>query len=177
MLSLLKQRRSIRKYKKDRLTKNEVEQLIKAVLLSPSSRNRRPWEFIIIDDQDLLTSLSNSKQNGSSFLKDAALGIVVLADPHENDVWVEDSSIAAIILQLTAQSLNLGSCWIQIRGRFHDASTTSEEYVRKILNIPEGYKVESIIAVGHPDEHKLPYDESQLNYQKVHVNGFGCKYR
>jgi len=83
MLPLLKKRRSIRKYKEDNLEKEEVKQLIKAALLSPSSRNRCPWEFVVIDDKDLLFKLSQSKQHGSAFLKNAALGIVVIADPQE----------------------------------------------------------------------------------------------
>lgn len=177
ILQLLKGRRSIRKYRKDKLTSNEIDQLIKAVLLSPSSRNRRPWEFILVDDKSLLDKLSRSKPSGSSFLADAAIGIVVLADPHENDVWIEDSSIASIILQLTAQSLNLGSCWIQIRGRHHESSISSEEYVKKLLAIPEKYRVESIIAIGYPAENKPPHDEGQLIYQKAHMNHFGNHYR
>ena len=177
ILQLLKKRRSIRKYKEDKLTSAEIDQLIKAVLLSPSSRNRRPWEFICVDDRNLLKELSQSKQSGSAFLEDAAMGIIVLADPHENDVWVEDTSIAAIILQLTAQSLNLGSCWIQIRGRYHGPAVTSEEYVKKVLEIPGKYRVESIIAIGHPAENKPPHDEGQLEYRKVHIGHFGNHYR
>jgi nitroreductase len=173
MLKLLKNRRSIRKYKEKKIEKEKIEQLVKAVLLSPSSRNLRPWEFIVVDDRDLLAILSQSKQHGSGFLQSAALGMVVIANAEKSDTWIEDSSIASIILHLTAETLGLGSCWIQIRGRQHNDSVTAEEYIRQTLNIPEKYKVESVIAIGYPDENKPPLDESQLQYNKVHLNSFG----
>ena len=52
-----------------------------------------------------------------------------------SDVWIEDCSIAAIIVHLAAESLGLGSCWIQVRNRQHNAETTSEDYVRDVLGI------------------------------------------
>ena len=117
MLKLLRKRRSIRQYQKKQITQQEIEQLIKAALMSPSSRNLKPWEFIIVSDPDMLERLSLSKTHGSKFLKGAALGIVVLADPSKSDVWIEDAANTSLILHLTAESLQLGSCWIQIRNR------------------------------------------------------------
>ena len=114
MLNLLYKRRSIRKYKTTKLDSGTVQLLIKAALLSPSSRGFQPWQFVVVDDIEVLSLLASSKK-GAGFLKDAALGIVILADPTKSDVWVEDASIAATILHLTAESLGLGSCWIQIR--------------------------------------------------------------
>lgn len=172
MLDLLKARRSIRKFKRNKVEKALVDQLIQAALLSMSSKNRKPWDFIVVDDESLLHKLAASKQHGSSFLKDAPLGIVITADPEKSDVWIEDTSIAAAILHLTAASLQLGSCWIQIRKRNHNEETNAEEYIRKVLNIPENYKIEAIIAVGYPDEIKPPHDISKLDYDKVHKNGW-----
>lgn len=177
MLELLKNRRSIRKYKEKKIEKEKIGQLIKTVLFSPSSRNLRPWEFVVVDDRDLLAKLSQAKQHGSAFLKNAAIGIAVIADAEKCDTWIEDSSIASIILHLTAETLGLGSCWIQIRGRQHNDSVTAEEYIRETLNIPEKYKVESVIAIGYPDENKPPHDESELQYEKVHLNSFGNQYK
>ena len=176
MLELLKKRRSIRKFQNKQIARMEIEQLIKAALMSPSSRNLKPWEFIIVSDPDLLQELSLSKTNGSYFLKDAAAGIVVLADPNKSDVWIEDAAIASIILHLTAESLQLGSCWIQIRMRDHDATQTSEQYVRKLLGIPDNYQVESIIAIGYPAEGKPPISEKDLIFSKVHDQKFGTAY-
>lgn len=177
MLDLLRKRRSIRRYTDEVMEPEKVACLIKAALLAPSSRNLRPWEFIVVDNRDLLQALAASKEQGSSFLEDAAMGVVVIADPQKCDVWIEDASIAALVIHLAAESLNLGSCWIQIRERFHNASTAAEEYVKKLLNIPQQYKVECIIAIGYPGEKKNPHRDEELVYEKIHCNGYGQKWR
>ncbi|MGI5912249.1 MAG: nitroreductase family protein [Syntrophomonadaceae bacterium] len=176
MLELLKRRRSIRKYSDDNLNKDQVDQLVKAALLAPSSRGIRPWEFIVVDDKILLSKLSWSKEHGSAFLKGAALAIVVIADPQKSDVWVEDTSIASTIIQLMAEAMDLGSCWIQIRNRQHNESIMAEDYVKKVLAIHNKYKVESIIAIGYKAEQKKVYKEDELLYNKVHLNNFGNLY-
>ncbi|SDG70912.1 nitroreductase family protein [Desulfosporosinus hippei] len=171
MLDLLYRRRSIRKYKPEKLDSETVQVLIKAALLSPSSRGFQPWQFLVVDDSDVLTQLASSKK-GAGFLKDAALGIVILADPAKSDVWIEDASIAATILQLTSESLGLGSCWIQIRERLFSEYETAEQYVRRILSIPENLKVASIISIGYPDETKTPYVDQDLQFEKVHWHNY-----
>jgi nitroreductase len=172
MITLLQARRSIRKYTPDRIPEHIIEMLKEAVLRSPSSRSINPWEFIFVDDPNLLSKLSSAKQHGSSFLKQATLGVVVCGDETKSDVWVEDCSIASIILQLAAQSLGLGTCWIQIRNRRHNDFTTSEQYVQQVLNIPEHIKVEAIISIGYPDEVKKPHPKSSLEYGKIHLNTY-----
>lgn len=171
MLNRLFERRSIRKYKPTKLDNDTVQLLIKAALLSPSSRGLKPWQFIVVDDIEVLTQLASCKK-GAGFLKSAALGIVILADPAVSDVWIEDTSIAATILHLTSNSLGLGSCWIQIRERQYTDTETAEQYVRRTLGIPENLKVEAIISIGYPDESKSRYAEEDLVFDKVHMNKF-----
>lgn len=176
MLDKLMQRRSIRKFKETEVNKQKIDQLVRAMLLAPTSRNRNPWRFVVITEKELINKLSLAKEHGSAFLKGASLAIVVIADEEKSDVWVEDTSIASIIIQLMAQDLGLGSCWIQIRKRMKDAAETSEDYVKDLLGIPENYKVASIIALGYPDEEKTPHSEEELEYQKVYLNKFGVSY-
>ncbi len=173
--SLIRNRRSIRKFLKKEIEPEKVEALIEAMLRAPSSRGFNPWKFIIITDQDLLIRLSMAKQSGSAFLKNAALGIVVCADQEKSDVWVEDTSIASIYIWLAAEALSLKGCWIQIRKRMHNETKTAEEYVRRILNIPESVCVESIMGIGYPDEEKLPHNKGELQYEKIYHNGYGIK--
>ena len=174
-ISLLKERRSVRKYKDQPVESEKVDVLVEAALRSPSSRGFNPWEFIVVSDKDLLKKLSVAKPHGASFLKNAPLGIVVLANPEKSDVWVEDASIASILIHLAATSLGLGSCWVQMRKRMHDDTLSSEEYIRELLDIPSGMSVESIIAIGYPDEQKAPHGKENLAYEKVHGNGYGKK--
>ena len=176
MIELLRMRRSIRKYTTKAVDKKLIELLIETLLRSPTSRDNRPWEFIFVDDPELLLKLSKAKEHGSSFLNKAALGIVVCADSTKSDVWVEDYSIAAILAQMTAQSLGLGSCWIQMRKRKYSEKTTSETYIRKLLKIPRHIKVGSIISIGHPDEKKQPVPKDKLDFHKIKHNSYQTVY-
>lgn len=176
MLELLKKRRSIRKYKDVKIEKDKIEALIKCALLSPTSKNAMAWEFIVVDDNKLLEELSKSKQVGGAFLKDAAVAIAVVADPEKSNVWIEDASAAVTILHLAAEAMGLGSCWVQIRERFKDENTTSEDSVRSILNIPENIRVDAIVSIGYPDETRPAHDEEKLKYEKVFLNSYGEKY-
>jgi nitroreductase len=173
MLEILKKRRSVRSYKKNEVEAEKLSILVQSALLSPTSRNLQPWEFVVVTDKDTLVKLSRSKEDGSGFLKNAPLCIVVIADPDKSDVWVEDASIASIIIQLTAESLGLSSCWIQIRKRKHKNGLTAEQYVREILRIPENMSVESIIAVGYSDEKPGPRPDKKLKYEKIRLNEYG----
>jgi nitroreductase len=172
MIELLRKRRSIRKYKDAAMDSRQVGLLVEALLRAPSSRNIDPWEFIVVDDRHLLGQLATAKQHGSTFLKDAALGIVVCADSTKSDVWIEDCSIAAILVQMTALSLGLGSCWIQIRNRLHQGDTTAESFIQKLLGLPEHIRVECIISIGVPDETRSGLAASRLKFDKVRHNSY-----
>jgi len=167
MKGLLQKRRSIRKYTNSPIEKEKIDQLVRAALLSPTSRNLRPWEFIFVEDREMLEKLAKAKP-GAEPLKGAALGIVVCADPQKCDVWVEDASIATIILQLQAQDLGLGSCWIQIRERYHQKGISAGEYVKELLGIPEHLQVESIVSLGYPAESRPEHTDKELLMEKIH---------
>ena len=172
MIELIRKRRSIRSFTPQPLTRDQLQILAESLLRAPTSRNINPWEFILVDDQHLLSQLATAKQHGSNFLAGAALGVVVCADETKSDVWVEDCSIAAILVQMTAQSLGLGSCWAQIRKRPHNKETTAEEFVQKTLGLPAQIRVEAIIGIGHPAESREPLADSQLQYGKVRHNNY-----
>ncbi|RMG69252.1 MAG: NAD(P)H-dependent dehydrogenase/reductase, partial [Nitrospirae bacterium] len=153
--------------------REKIELILEAALRSPSSRSLNPWEFVVVTDRDLIEKLSRAKEHGSSFLKGAPLAFVVCADPARCDVWIEDCSIASILIQLQAQDLGLGSCWVQIRKRMHSAELTAEDYVKKVLDLPEHWVVESIIGIGYPAEEKKPHPAESLQHGKVHYRGPG----
>ena len=171
MLEILKNRRSIRKYKDKKVEDEKIEQLIHAALLSPTSRNFYSWEFIVVDDKETLKKLKESKNKGIEGLNTALCAIVVIADSQLSDVWIEDASIAATMIQLAASEQGLGSCWIQIRKRKNN-NGDSEDEVKASLNIPEKYSVLSIISLGYKDEEKNSYDDKDYDFSKVHRDKF-----
>ena len=162
---LIKNRRSMRKFTDEELTQDEVVTLMKAALMSPSSKRSNSWQFVVIDDKEMLTELSHCKEQA----------IVVMADPLASDVWIEDAAIASIMIQLQAEDLGLGSCWVQVRERFTATGMPSDEFVHGILDIPLQLQVLSVIAVGHKGMERKPFNEEHLQWEKIHINKFGGK--
>jgi len=172
MIELLRSRRSIRQYEDRPIEPATMEILKEALLRAPSSRGLEPWEFVFVDDRELLRKLARCKPHGASFLQQATLGIVVCGDSNKSDTWIEDCSITSILVQMVAQSIGLGSCWVQIRLRPHDSEHTAEQYVQDLLRIPEHVRVESIISIGYPAENKEPIPTEDLKHGKIRMDRF-----
>ena len=173
MIDLLRTRRSIRKYTGEPLDEAAIELLSEALVRAPSSMSRNPWELVLVDDRESLERLSRAKPHGSSFVKGAALAVVVLADEARCDVWVEDCSIASLLVHLQAHAMGLGSCWVQIRKRPHDDDLDAEAYVRGVVGAPDHLRVLSIVAVGHPAEDKAGHERESLPWTKVRRGRYG----
>lgn len=167
LIELLRKRRSIRRFQNRGIEQEKLDILLEAMLRSPSSRSLNPWEFIVVTDKDTITKLAQSKSHGSAFLANAPLAIVVCADPTKSDVWIEDTSIASLILHLCSTDLGLGSCWIQIRQRQFDDQTSSEAYVIETLGLKPEVNIEAIVAIGYPAEEKPGHGPSTLLYDRV----------
>lgn len=172
---LITNRRSIRKFTDEPLTPEQVETIMKAALKSPASKSANPWQFVLVEDKETLDKLSYCKKSGSRLIAGCALAIVVLADPMTSDVWIEDASIASIMIQLQAEDLGLGSCWVQVRERFTMSDTPSDEYIRELLDIPLQMQVLSVIAIGHKAQERPPFDEEKLQWEKIHIGKFNIK--
>lgn len=172
---LIKNRRSMRKFTDEELSQEQVVELMKAALMAPTSKRSNAWQFILVDDKETLKKLSLCKEQASQFIADAALAIVVCADPLASDVWIEDASIASIYIQLQAEDLGLGSCWVQVRERFTANGTDSGEYVHGVLDIPLQLQVLNIVAIGHKGMERKPFNEEHLQWDKIHLNKYGGK--
>ncbi|MDO9508881.1 MAG: nitroreductase family protein [Thermovirgaceae bacterium] len=172
MLEILRKRRSIRKFQDRPLTREQKGALEEAILRAPSAKNLKSWEFIMVDDKEILQKLSEVRGGSSSFLAGSSVAIVVLGNEEVADTWVEDASLAAIIAQLTATSLGLGSCWAHIRNRDHSPQKTAEDHVRELLDISRPFRVVCVIGIGHPAEEKLPVPKEELPFEKIHRNRF-----
>lgn len=169
---LIKKRRSTRKFTEQLLTPEQVEAILKAGLMAPSSKSKTPWQFITVEDKALLQKLSECKESSSKLIAGCALAVVVAADPMESDVWIEDASIVSIMMQLQAEDLGLGSCWVQIRNRYTNEELPADDYVKELLNIPHQLQVLSVIAFGYKAAERKPFDEENLQWEKIHINRF-----
>ena len=166
---LAQMRRSHRKFTEQEIDADDVRLILRAALMSPTSKGQRAWQFVVVDDKQDIEKLADAKDLGSQFLKGAPLAIVVLGDPVQNDCWVEDGSIAAISMQYQAEDLGLGSCWIQMRGRGLSDGTSADTVIRGILDIPENLSVLCVLAIGHKADERKPQNEGKLKWENVHA--------
>lgn len=147
-IELINKRHSVRSYKNEEIADEILEKMIDCAKMAPTSRNKRPCDYIIVKDKNLLEALAKSKAGGSQMLKDAGAAIVVTGDAEKSDVWVEDCSIAMTYLHLAAVDLGLGSCWVQIRKRQTLEGTDSGEYIKNLLGIKKPYEVLAVLSLG-----------------------------
>ena len=169
---LVKIRRSHRKITDEEISPEHVQSILRAALMSPTSKSQRAWQFIVVDDKTDIEKLADAKDLGSQFMKGAPLAIVVLGDPQKNDCWVEDGSIAAVSMQYQAEELGLGSCWVQMRGRGLADGTPADEVIRGVLDIPANLNTLCIIAVGHKADERKPQNEDNLKWENVHAEKY-----
>lgn len=92
---LLVNRRSIRKYTDEAISPEDVQLILEAALMAPSSKNSRPWEFITVEDKKKLELLSYCKEFGAAPIGKCSLAIVVCADPAQSEAWIEDATVAS----------------------------------------------------------------------------------
>jgi nitroreductase len=170
--NLVQQRRSHRKFTTEEIDSEDVKMILRAGLMSPTSKGQRAWQFVVVDDPIDLQKLADSKEQGAQLIARAAMAVVVLGDDSQNNCWIEDGSLAAFAMQLQAEDLGLGSCWVQIRDRHLSDGTPAEEVVRGILDIPKNHRVLCIVAFGHPADVRKEQSEDKLKWEQVHIGKF-----
>lgn len=172
LTELIMKRRSCRKFTEESITAEEIQELKRVALCAPTSKNCKSWEFVFVTDKDIIKALANSKDNGAAFLEAAPLAVVILGDTTKTDVWVEDTSIAATFLQLKAEEMGLGSCWVQMRGRGFEDGRKANDIIKQLVNAPTQCEVECVIAIGHKAQERNPYTDEKLPFAQTHDNKF-----
>ena len=166
---LVKVRRSHRVFSGEEISGDDVKTIMRAALMSPTSKGQRAWQFVVVDDKTDIEKIADAKDAGAQFLKGAAVVVVVLGDRSANDCWIEDGSIAAVSIQYQAEELGLGSCWAQMRGRGLSDGTSADEVIRGVLGIPDNMNVLCAIGIGHKADVRKPQNEDALRWENVHV--------
>jgi len=161
-LKAILSRRSIRQYTAQAISNEMVTELLKAAMAAPSAGNQQPWQFIVVDDRQILDAIPEIHPY-SQMLKQAPLAVLVCGDesaPKYPGYWVQDCSAATQNLLLAAHAKRLGAVWLGVYPR--------EERVlefRKLFGLPEHITPLALISIGHPAEKKPPaerYDPSRV---------------
>ncbi|WP_320046490.1 nitroreductase family protein [uncultured Ilyobacter sp.] len=177
LFELLKKRRSIRKFQGKSVEVEKLETILRAGLISPSGKNKKPWKFVVVDDGIKLDKLSKAKPAGGQLVKGAPVAVVVLGEAEKSDTWLEDCSIALTFMQLEAEEQGLKSCWVQIDKRPSEDGRGADVIVKEILGIEGDLKVLAILAMGYPEEERPFYTEDDMDFSKVHYNTYGTSYK
>jgi len=121
--------------------------MLEAARLAPSAGNRQPWYFIVVRDPELKRRVAEAAR-GQMFIADAGAIVVAVSDPTVSPRWHDkDVMIAMEHLILVATELGYGTCWI---GAFDEGE------VKRVLGIPEQYRVVALTPVGVPAESPPP---------------------
>ena len=160
-------RRSTRKFRDEDISKQDLDLILHSALLAPTSMNRKPCNFMVVERKETLKELSECKDMGAGLIAGANKAIVVIADSMIADTWIEDSSIALTDMHLMATELDIGSCWVQTHLRSKNGKD-SEEVVRDILKIDSYYRIVGMLALGYSDDIPQAHDESDLDKSKIH---------
>jgi len=165
--AFLKDIRSIRTYHDKPIDKAILEDIVDAGRMAPTARNIQPWEFVVIDDKELLAKLADLHTNGK-YIKDAAAAIMVLCSK-DTEYFVEDGSAATQNLIVAARLHDLKSCWIGgCKGPYYENDDIPMcegvpcvippmyddlcTRVKEIVNAPMNLEVISIVSLGYSDE-------------------------
>ena len=145
VLEAIKSRRSIRKYTSDSISEDQIRQILEAGRWAATKGNKQPWKFIILKDVMVRSELAETLTTGK-FLAEAPLGIAVVIKPYDPIHAVQDGAAATQNMLLAAHALGLGACWISAY------DMPSEGEAKRILSIPEGERLLSVISIGYPAE-------------------------
>lgn len=168
LLQMLLNRRSVRQYTGEAIPEEALNAVLQAGLLAASGKAAYPCEFIVVRERAALQSLAECRTGAARMLEKAGAAIVVLGDADKTDTIIEDCSIALANMHLMADSLGLGSCWIQGRLRLAPDGRTTEDYIRGLLGFPENLKLEAILSLGVPASRPAPHSLEELKYEKIH---------
>jgi nitroreductase len=181
---LLKKRRSIRDFEDKKVPLEIIKEIIKESCLAPSSANGQPWRFIIVNNKDVIKSLSDdSKKNLISFIEknpdsptkkyEAALRslefnvfynapcLVFIVGPKQLRSLHVDCGLAACYFMFSASARDLGTCWIGLGTNIQDPDLLD------LIGMPEEHKIVAPLIMGYPKSIPNPPERMEPQILKL----------
>jgi len=171
VLDVIRKRRSIRSYLADDVEDEKLSEILKAAMFSPTSRGRRPWEFIVVKNDVMKKALSEASPY-ASFVKDAPVTIIICYDTDMGIRFREDASISAAHIHLEVVNQGLGTCFVQVADAAEGIHGNAEDYVKELLKIPDRYRVQCMMPVGYPAKELPEHSDSEFDKAKIHREKF-----
>jgi nitroreductase len=168
-LSVIHSRKSVRHYTGKAVRKGQLDTLLRAGMAAPTARDKRPWEYIVVRDQQLLHQLSEDIPYGK-MLDKAGAAICVCADMNvalggfDKTYWIMDCSAATENILLAAEAIGLGAVWVAV-----SPQPVRVANVRETLELPPHVMPLNLISIGWPkgiEQPKNKWDPSNIHYEK-----------
>jgi nitroreductase len=154
----IQKRRSVRKYKLDPVSLNDLNFVLEAARLAPSWDNQQCWKIIVVTDDYLKRIIGEICR--LNWLAPAPAVIVFCADPSKSGVkgdqeyYMLDVGISMEHLILAATALGLGTCWVGV---------FNERRMKRALGVPRNIRVVALTPIGYPDEKPRPTTRKSLD--------------
>ncbi len=166
-LKTIYERRSVRKYRKNKIPAALVEKILRAGMAAPSAHNEQPWHFIVVTEKKTLLAASGISPY-AAMVKEAPLAILVCGDlnlerSRTKGFWVQDCAAAVQNMLLAASALGLGAVWTGIY--------PAEKFVdghRRLFGLPKNIVPLALVALGYPAE--KPAVQNRFNPERARRN-------
>ncbi|MCP4405386.1 MAG: nitroreductase family protein [bacterium] len=160
-MDVILSRRSVRKFKADPVSDQDLEEILKAAMQAPSAINEQAWQFVVLqgDVQNNVVAINNNSPKG------APVGILVCCDMQAEKAEgysVQDCSAATQNILLAAHAKGLGSVWTTVLPK-------NTSGVKKLLGLPEHVVPFAFMPIGYPEKMPSPaerYDEAKVHHNK-----------
>ena len=174
VLSNIMARRSVRKYLDKPVEHDKLEVVVRAGINAPSGMNRQPWIVRVVEDQQLIADVNEvfKKENPDQVARDPnfknmfrnAPNLICVCTPDDGRGEL-DAGLLGENMMLAAQAMGLGTCCLGGPVRFLNTNANVRFFLDR-LDIPEGFKLNYILAIGYPDEQPdaKPRDTSKVKY-------------
>ncbi len=161
-------RRSVRKYTDKKIEADKVERLMRAAMQAPSATNQQPWEFIVIDQKEMLEQLAQFSPY-AKMLPGAALGVVVLEKQGMRAPLFTQQDLGAATQNLLLQAAyeGLGAVWMGV-----GSGTERETFLTEMFSLPETVKPFAVIAIGYPEDENANKFVDRYEADRVHFNKY-----
>ena len=173
MIEAIAKRKSIRSFADRQVEPEKIENILRAAMRAPSGINGQPWEFVVVNDREVLTAMQKLSPGGRA-LQTAPVAIVVLEKEIPFRVekglgWLGPQDLGACTENILLQAVEegLGAGWMGV-----GPGTPGQAALAELLGLPENVKPYSIVGIGHPAEDADLQPMDRYDPARIHYNRY-----
>ena len=158
-------RRSIREYKKDPVSDEDIKEVIKAGEFAPTAVNNKGVEFLVIKSEKGRNDLYDIIEPKQDFIKSAPVLIIPVISAKKSVLPTQDLSVASENILIQATAMVLGTVWRNI-------DVKVAEKIKEYLNIPADYILINLIPFGYIEDQPQAHTDKDFSEEKIHYEAW-----